>query len=161
MTPDRRAAPLLEKAKRQNPLRVTRQKIALELGSSREAGSRLLEDPAGDGGVCLGRGMVETLVSTRWNFVALGGFITDKRRNILRTLGIKQPKEIYKMKRNMSNTDRIIRVVLALVFFYLYFGGVVTGALGIALAVLGAVFLLTSLVAFCPLYLPFKINTNK
>ncbi|MCA2000479.1 MAG: DUF2892 domain-containing protein [Chloroflexi bacterium] len=65
------------------------------------------------------------------------------------------------MKRNMSNTDRIVRVVLALAFFYLYFGGVVTGALGVALAVLGAVFLLTSLVAFCPLYLPFKISTYK
>jgi len=65
------------------------------------------------------------------------------------------------MKRNMSNTDRIIRVVVAALFAYLYFGGIVTGVLGIVLVVLGAVFLLTSVVAFCPLYLPFKINTNK
>jgi hypothetical protein len=65
------------------------------------------------------------------------------------------------MKRNMSNVDRIVRVVLALVFAYLYFGGVVTGVLGIVLLVLGAVFLLTALVAFCPLYVPFKISTYK
>ena len=65
------------------------------------------------------------------------------------------------MKRNMSNTDRIIRVVVAALFAYLYFGGIVTGTLGIVLVVLGAVFLLTSVIAFCPLYTPFKINTNK
>jgi len=65
------------------------------------------------------------------------------------------------MKRNMSNTDRIIRVVLAAVFAYLYFGGIVTGTLGIVLAVLGGVFLLTAGVAFCPLYAPFKISTYK
>jgi hypothetical protein len=65
------------------------------------------------------------------------------------------------MKRNMSNLDRIIRVVLAAVFAYLYFGGIVSGTLGIVLLVLGAVFLLTSIVAFCPLYAPFKFSTNK
>jgi len=65
------------------------------------------------------------------------------------------------MKRNMSNIDRIIRVVLALVFAYLYFGGIVTGTLGIVLVVLGAVFLLTALLAFCPLYVPFHFSTKK
>lgn len=65
------------------------------------------------------------------------------------------------MKRNMSNVDRIIRVAIAAIFAYLYFGGIVTGVLGIVLLALGGVFLLTSLFAFCPLYLPFKINTHK
>ena len=65
------------------------------------------------------------------------------------------------MKRNMSNLDRIIRVILAAVFAYLYFGGIVTGALGIVLVVLAAVFMLTAIVAFCPLYAPFKISTYK
>ena len=65
------------------------------------------------------------------------------------------------MKRNMSNLDRIIRVVLAALSAYLYFGGVITGALGIILVVLGGVFLLTSLVGFCPLYAPFKFSTIK
>jgi hypothetical protein len=65
------------------------------------------------------------------------------------------------MKRNMSNLDRIIRVVLAAVFAYLYFSGAVGGALGIVLVVLGGVFLLTSIVGFCPLYTPFKFSTMK
>ncbi len=65
------------------------------------------------------------------------------------------------MQRNMSNADRIIRVVIAAIFAYLYFGGIVTGVLGILLMVLAGVFLATSLVGFCPLYVPFKINTNR
>lgn len=65
------------------------------------------------------------------------------------------------MKRNMSNTDRIVRVLLAAVLAYLYFSGIATGLLGIVLLVLAAVFLLTAIVAFCPLYLPFKISTYK
>jgi hypothetical protein len=61
----------------------------------------------------------------------------------------------------MSNVDRIIRVILAALFAYLYFGGIVTGVPGIVLVVLGAVFLLTAIVAFCPLYVPFKLSTYK
>jgi hypothetical protein len=76
-------------------------------------------------------------------------------------VGIKQIKGDFQMKRNMSNTDRIVRVVVAALFAYLYFAGIVTGGLGIVLVVLGGVFLLTSIVAFCPLYAPFKFSTYK
>jgi len=65
------------------------------------------------------------------------------------------------MKKNMSSLDRILRVVVAGVFAYLYFGGIVTGTLGIVLVVLGAVFVLTSFVGFCPLYTPFNFSTKK
>jgi hypothetical protein len=65
------------------------------------------------------------------------------------------------MKRNMSNTDRIVRVVIAGLFAYLYFGGIVSGPLGFILVFLGGVFLLTAIVAFCPLYAPFKFSTFK
>ena len=65
------------------------------------------------------------------------------------------------MKRNMSNTDRIIRAVIAALFAYLYFSGIVTGAVGIVFVVLSGVFLLTAIVAFCPLYAPFKFSTFK
>ena len=65
------------------------------------------------------------------------------------------------MKRNLSNLDRVIRVLLAAVFAYLYFSGVVTGTFGILLLALGGVFLLTAVVAFCPLYVPFKFSTFK
>ncbi|MBC6491997.1 DUF2892 domain-containing protein [Flavihumibacter stibioxidans] len=64
------------------------------------------------------------------------------------------------MKKNMSGTDRIIRLVVAAVLGYLYFSGTVTGTLGIVLAVVAAVFVLTSLVGFCPLYTLFGMSTN-
>jgi len=65
------------------------------------------------------------------------------------------------MKPNMSSLDRSIRVVAAAIFAYLYFAGIVTGAFGIVLLVLGAVFVLTSVVRFCPLYAIFKFSTLK
>ena len=65
------------------------------------------------------------------------------------------------MKRNLSNTDRIVRIIVAAVFAYLYFAGVVGGTLGIVLLVLAVVFVATSAISFCPLYLPFKFNTKK
>lgn len=65
------------------------------------------------------------------------------------------------MKRNMSNIDRIVRVIVAALFAYLYFSGVVTGALGIVLLVVGVVFVLTAVVSFCPLYAMFKLSTFK
>lgn len=65
------------------------------------------------------------------------------------------------MKRNLSNTDRIVRVIVAALFAWLYFGGIVTGALGIVLLALAGVFTLTAVIAFCPLYAPFKFSTFK
>lgn len=65
------------------------------------------------------------------------------------------------MKRNMSDADRIIRLIVAALFAYLYFAGIVTGFLGITLLVVGAVFLLTSVFAFCPLYSLFNLSTVK
>ena len=65
------------------------------------------------------------------------------------------------MKRNMSNLDRIIRVIVAALFAWLYFSGVVIGVTGIILLVLAGVFTLTAVVAFCPLYAPFKFSTYK
>lgn len=59
---DRRvAALLLKQARIKNPLRITHQEIASELGSSREVISRLLEDFVNDGSIRAGRGTVEVL----------------------------------------------------------------------------------------------------
>lgn len=63
------------------------------------------------------------------------------------------------MKKNMGTADRIIRVIIAAIFAFLYFNGTVTGTVGIVLLILGAVFVLTSLVSFCPLYSIFGIRT--
>jgi Protein of unknown function (DUF2892) len=65
------------------------------------------------------------------------------------------------MKKNMGTTDRILRLVLAAIVAALYFTNVITGTLGIVLLVLAAVFVLTSLISFCPLYVPFGIKTCK
>lgn len=65
------------------------------------------------------------------------------------------------MKRNLSNLDRILRVVIAALFAYLYFGGVITGALGIVLLVLGIVFVLTAVLSFCPIYAMFKLSSYR
>ncbi|MBX2914113.1 MAG: DUF2892 domain-containing protein [Cyclobacteriaceae bacterium] len=63
------------------------------------------------------------------------------------------------MKKNMGNADRIIRIALALIFAMLYFTHVVTGTLGLVLVILGGVFVLTSLISFCPLYTLVGLNT--
>lgn len=63
------------------------------------------------------------------------------------------------MKKNMGNLDRIVRTLLAIVAIYLYFAGIVTGTLGVVLIVLAAVFLLTSMVSFCPLYTVVGLST--
>lgn len=63
------------------------------------------------------------------------------------------------MKKNMGFADRIIRVLLAIVFVALYFTGAVTGTFGIILLVVAAVFALTSLVSMCPLYSFVGIST--
>lgn len=59
----------------------------------------------------------------------------------------------------MGLTDRIIRVIIAVIAGVLYFTGTITGTLGIVLLVLAVIFVLTSLISFCPLYAPFGIKT--
>jgi hypothetical protein len=63
------------------------------------------------------------------------------------------------MKKNMGSADRIIRVIIAAVFVTLYFTGIIGGTVGLILIALSAIFVLTSVVGFCPLYLPFGLNT--
>lgn len=63
------------------------------------------------------------------------------------------------MKKNVGNIDKIIRIALALIFAVLYFTDTITGTLGLVLVILGGVFVLTSLVSFCPLYAMVGMNT--
>ena len=63
------------------------------------------------------------------------------------------------MKKNMGTTDRIVRVVIAAIIAALYFSNMITGTLGIVLLILAGVFVLTSIIAFCPLYILFGLNT--
>jgi hypothetical protein len=63
------------------------------------------------------------------------------------------------MKKNMGSADRVIRLMLAAVVAVLYFMNVISGTTAIILAVLAIVFVATSLMSFCPLYLPFGLST--
>lgn len=63
------------------------------------------------------------------------------------------------MKKNMGTADRIIRVVIAAIVGILYSASVISGTLGMVLLILAGVFVLTSLISFCPLYAPFGIKT--
>ena len=65
------------------------------------------------------------------------------------------------MKKNMGRLDRIIRVAIAVLVAVLYFTNVISGTWAIILGILALVFLLTSLVGTCPLYMPFGISTRK
>jgi hypothetical protein len=56
------------------------------------------------------------------------------------------------MKANIGSLDKVIRIILAIVFAMLYITKMVEGTLGIILLVVGGVLLLTSIINFCPLY---------
>jgi len=54
------------------------------------------------------------------------------------------------MKKNMGTIDKVIRIMVAVVIAVLYFTHIIAG-----------VFILTSLVSFCPLYTALGIKTTK
>lgn len=64
------------------------------------------------------------------------------------------------MKRNMGLADRALRVAVAVVILLLYVTGMISGTVAIVLGVLALVFVLTSAVGTCPLYLPLGVDTR-
>ena len=65
------------------------------------------------------------------------------------------------MKKNMGSTDKIIRILFAIVVAVLFYTKTVEGTLALVLGILATVMVATSLISFCPLYLPFGISTYK
>ncbi|MFS4482155.1 DUF2892 domain-containing protein [Hyunsoonleella sp. 2307UL5-6] len=63
------------------------------------------------------------------------------------------------MKKNMGNTDKIVRILIAVIVGILYFTNVISGTLGIVLLALSVIFVVTSLISFCPIYSIFGLNT--
>lgn len=59
----------------------------------------------------------------------------------------------------MGTFDRVLRIVVALIIITLYFTHILTGIWSIIFLIVAAIFVLTSLVGFCPLYLPLGIST--
>lgn len=64
------------------------------------------------------------------------------------------------MKKNMGNVDRALRVIVAVVILVMYFMEQISGTAAILGLIFAGVFVLTSLISFCPLYLPFKFSTR-
>ncbi len=63
------------------------------------------------------------------------------------------------MKTNMGSIDRTVRVILAIAVVALYSANVISGTAAIILLALAGIFILTSMVSFCPLYFPFGLST--
>lgn len=64
------------------------------------------------------------------------------------------------MQPNMGTLDRVMRLIAAAIVIVLYFMNVISGGVAIALLVFAGIFILTSIISFCPLYLPFGISTK-
>jgi len=63
------------------------------------------------------------------------------------------------MKKNMGKIDKVVRLVVAMLFVILNLTHVTSGIFGFALLIFAIIFAITSYISFCPLYLPFGINT--
>jgi uncharacterized membrane protein len=66
----------------------------------------------------------------------------------------------YIVSKNMGTIDRGIRLTLAAVVVILYLTGVISGVWAIILGALAVIFVVTSLIGFCPLYAPLKLSTR-
>ncbi|AFM11789.1 YgaP family membrane protein [Turneriella parva] len=65
------------------------------------------------------------------------------------------------MKKNMGNADRIIRLVAAVAIGVLYGLNLISGTVALVLGVVAVAFFATSLIGWCPMYLPFGLSTCK
>lgn len=65
------------------------------------------------------------------------------------------------MKKNMGTTDKMIRILIALLICVLYYTEIINGTTALVLGIFAAIFTITSLISFCPLYLPLGISTCK
>jgi Na+(H+)/acetate symporter ActP len=65
------------------------------------------------------------------------------------------------MKKNMGTVDRVIRIIIAAIIAALYFTGQISGTLALILGIVAVAFAVTSLIGWCPAYLPFHISTCK
>jgi Na+(H+)/acetate symporter ActP len=65
------------------------------------------------------------------------------------------------MKQNMGSLDRVLRIIIALGIAVLYFTDQMSGTAAIVLGLLAVIFVVTSFIGVCPLYIPLKLSTKK
>ncbi len=61
----------------------------------------------------------------------------------------------------MGNTDKGVRVSIAIIIAALYFFNIIEGILAYVLMAFAIIFLITSFINFCPLYTLIGVNTCK
>lgn len=64
------------------------------------------------------------------------------------------------MTKNMGTADRVVRTLIAVAIAVLYFTGTISGTLAILLGIVAVAFLVTSLIGWCPSYVPLKLSTR-
>jgi hypothetical protein len=65
------------------------------------------------------------------------------------------------MEKNMGVIDRVIRVLLAVTIGVLYSLNIITGLAALILGAFAMIFIITSILGYCPLYAPFGFSTIK
>ncbi|MGH7733600.1 MAG: YgaP family membrane protein [Gemmatimonadales bacterium] len=61
----------------------------------------------------------------------------------------------------MGTIDRTIRVLAAIIVGLLYLTHTISGTLALVLEIIAIAFVATSLIGWCPVYLPFGLSTRK
>jgi len=64
-------------------------------------------------------------------------------------------------EKNMGALDRTVRILIAIILGILILTGKISGTLAWVLGIISVVFLLTSIIGWCPLYVPLGISTIK
>ncbi len=65
------------------------------------------------------------------------------------------------MKQNIGNIDKFLRILAAIVIAVVYYANLISGTLALVLLILAGIFIITSFIGTCFLYLPFGISTRK
>ncbi len=65
------------------------------------------------------------------------------------------------MNKNMGTADKLVRFLIAAVIVGLFTQDIISGTLGIILLIFASVFVLTSIISFCPLYTILSVKTCK
>lgn len=65
------------------------------------------------------------------------------------------------MHKNMGIVDRTARLIFAALVLVLYVTNLISGTAAIILGLFAVIFVVTSVVGFCPLYMPLKLSTMK
>ena len=65
------------------------------------------------------------------------------------------------MKKNVGQTDRMIRIVVGVALLILRFASILTGTMGVIAIVVGIILIATGFLNFCPIWAALKINTKK